>query len=271
MDSTLKTILIIAVFAIITILLFKPSDDKCNSSNYLQSEHYTASFDPKFVDPLVHPYSKNIVYRPDSQSEYKSDMPNNQIYDHLDSLNNNNNNEVEIEDPIMKYSDDVDDMSSTIELEDEEEEKSMNKKVRFSQENQVINETSVSSSYNDTDITPDYSNDSNNIINYCSATFKENLDSGDIFTDAIENNVQGNDDMDMDEKTYFDMINSKPNIKTYIKVNDSFGTYTSEENQNTDINSLKEITKYMDQQRNKTMETINKSFVRLNPKSLYAI
>jgi len=275
MDSTLKTILIIAVFAIITILLFKPFDDKCDSVNTNQSEHYTASFDPKFVDPLVHPYSKNIVYRPDSQIEYKSDMPNNRVYDHLDSLNN-------VEEPVKKYSEEDGEESSPIaEVEDDEETQQLVKKVRFSQSNQVINNMSATSSYNNTEMNAGYVNESNNIVNYCTPTIEEQLDSGDIFTDvvsylqsspsdsAIENTVQGNDNSDMDEKTYFDMVNSKPNIKTYIRVNDSFGTYTNEENQETNINSLEEITNYMDQQRNKTMDTINKSFVRLNPKSLY--
>jgi len=275
MDSTLKTILIIAVFAIITILLFKPFDDKCDSVNTNQSEHYTASFDPKFVDPLVHPYSKNIVYRPDSQIEYKSDMPNNRVYDHLDSLNN-------VEEPVKKYSEeDGEESSSIAEVEDDEETQQLVKKVRFSQSNQVINNMSATSSYNNTEMNAGYFNESNNIVNYCTPTIEEQLDSGDIFTDvvsylqsspsdsAIENTVQGNDNSDMDEKTYFDMVNSKPNIKTYIRVNDSFGTYTNEENQETNINSLEEITNYMDQQRNKTMDTINKSFVRLNPKSLY--
>lgn len=60
MDS-LKTVLLLVVIGLVIIILVKQTSDK--------KECYYASFDSKFNDPYINPYSKNIGLRPTLRNE----------------------------------------------------------------------------------------------------------------------------------------------------------------------------------------------------------
>lgn len=59
----IKTLLIIAVLALIIIIIYN------NFSTNNVNEHYYASFDSRYIDPSVNPYSKDITYLPYARTE----------------------------------------------------------------------------------------------------------------------------------------------------------------------------------------------------------
>lgn len=63
----IKIILIFTLVLLITIILVKSSNPKSNSSSI--KECYYASMDDTMIDPRVHPYSKDITFRPDSDDD----------------------------------------------------------------------------------------------------------------------------------------------------------------------------------------------------------
>ena len=70
MNPDTKTVLVILAFVLITILIFRPYH---RTNNYGDMEHYNPSFDSRYVDPRVHPYSKDVVFRPDTDKHYALD------------------------------------------------------------------------------------------------------------------------------------------------------------------------------------------------------
>jgi hypothetical protein len=66
--------------------------------------------------------------------------------------------------------------------------------------------------------------------------------------------------MDMDDKEYHDMITSRPNMKTYIRVNNDYGRFTNKDHDvKKDINGLTEISNVIDAYRNNTLDSIQGS------------
>lgn len=228
MDRFIRNFLIIIVIILILFILLSQIT-KPDVSN----EYYTKSFDPLYVDPHVHPYSRDIEIRPDTEDIFSTnDELFGKIYDHLDSQGDNvTQNEIPVVDNNFIM---------------EQEDRLANKRVRFAPCHEVIrygDESIKQSSYYDTDLNVNYPIDTNNVGEFCGHKNNGNT--------AITNM-----DMDMDDKTYYDMIKEREGTKTFIQIDD-MGDYDNENNKGVqDIGNLQEITDVINKYRNNTLDTI---------------
>lgn len=286
MDSRLKTLLIILAFVVVTILVFKPFQSCGNNKDLLSSvptqekECYNPSFDSKYIDPRVSPYSKDIAFRPDTGAVYGLDDTVNsdpdKLFDHLSDQNQGLN----VYDNII----DTDPLHNNVNLRREyvaQREKHHRRMKHLGYNSNESNGTRehmtsetmrskpMTSSYTNTEIDNDIINESNNIAGYCTsltpvtgamADDKETVlpDGVDRPYSAIINDIDELG-MDMDNKQYYDMISGRPEYKTYIQIDENFGRF----NQNAgdsrvkDINGLADITQVMDAYRNDTLYSIS--------------
>jgi hypothetical protein len=258
MESGTKTLLIILAFVVITILVFKPfhscsvdpGDTLLDSEE--ERETYNASFDFKYADPRVNPYSRDVTFRPDTNDMYGLDDPANndpnKLFDHL------NDQHGGIGRPEFQNN------SENLRSIDTNPESTNGIRSRFHP---------MSSSYTNTEIDNDIVRESNNIGRYCVNTSPlvgvMGDDKGNILPDGIDRPYSAiiddisEEDMDMDNKQYYDLISGRSGQRTYIQIDDAFGRF----NQNAgdgrvkDVEGLGDITNVMDTYRNNTLYSIS--------------
>jgi hypothetical protein len=221
-----KTLLIVAILIIIVVIITSPTG--C-------AENYSASFDPKYIDPLIHPYSKNINFRPDVQKltgDYDpTGVPSNKVYDHL--VDQYNGYDVEMVD-------------SPIEPED------VNPADQPVGRTGYMNRTNIRTSYDGKQIVEDPVFESNNIGRYCA---------GDMAVASYDNmdlpDMNSNVELDMDSRTYYDLLRSRNSNKTFVQINENSGKYDqTNTKREQDIQGLAEIKDYMENNRKNTMDSI---------------
>ena len=259
MDSGTKTLLIILAFVVITILVFKPfhscSVDVSNtlSDSEEERETYNASFDFKYADPRVNPYSKDVTFRPDTNDMYGLDDPaNNDPNKLLDHLSDQRIGRPEFQNNSENL--------RSIDTNNQENVMSPVSRSRFHP---------MSSSYTNTEIDNDIVRESNNIGRYCVNTSPAigvmGDDKGNILPDGIDRPYSAiiddisEEDMDMDNKQYYDLISDRSGQRTYIQIDDAFGRF----NQNAgdgkvkDVDGLTDISNVIDTYRNNTLYSIS--------------
>jgi hypothetical protein len=270
MDSGMKTLLIILAFVIITIMVFKPfhSCSVSTTNTLLDSEEeretYNASFDFKYADPRVNPYSKDVTFRPDTNDMYGLDDPvntdPNKLLDHLSDQHRGvvrsgsefQNNPVNLRSDAMNNQEGANGLRS-----------------RF---------YPMSSSYTNTEIDNDIVRESNNIGRYCVNTSLDMGAMGDDKSNVLPDGIDrpysaviddiSEEEMDMDNKQYYDLISGRQGQRTYIQIDDAFGRF----NQNAgdgrvkDVNGLADITNVMDTYRDNTLYSISGGYRNNSPR-----
>lgn len=243
MDSNLKIVLILAAFAIITVLLFRPySDDSCG-----KREQYS----PDNIDPTNHPYSRDVAFRPHSTGDVYNDGSSFQLHDHIDDQNNAMAQRAAAYNMMARNGNG-----------------NGTKRVRFADQNGASNDGStdipvdVTPPVRDVDIRTSHDNthidrnrvlDSNNISGYCMNN--ELIEDDDpVYSDKIHEVL----DMDMDDATYHNLIAMRPHMKTYIEIDEDSGKFDQKKGKGKqDIDGLTELTQVINAYRNNTMRTIN--------------
>lgn len=258
MDPNLKIALILIAFVIISYWILNSyyQDPK------ISTEHYSAAFDPKFIDPRVGSasYSKNIAFRPD-ENEMSIDSID-KVFDHVD--------DQELGVSQSQY--DVNQNNGRF------------KQVRFavpvSEQEPAslpfVRDVNHYTSYQETDINVDRVNESNNIHNYCihgndrktSSCCGGNVDNIYNIDPEFVDRVKGTLSMDMSDDQYAAMMNPKK-AKTYIQVQedetlgageyDDIGSSPVQ-----DIVGLQEITDVINLYRNNSLNSIRGSYQDIN-------
>lgn len=269
MDNDIKTVLIIIVFVLIVILLFRPQ-------NANGKEHYDAAFDSQYVDPRVNPYSRNIAYRPDTDKHFVLDDVANtdpdKIFDHLEDQNRGLNEYDDNFDTNPKhdrifsgrypYYNDKPVFEGRI-SDDEQFEKYRESLDSYLEDTKKYNDNPhYRSSYNNTQVNSDPKYVTNNIVKYCvkPSTSKMNMIADRPYTKSSPlgkmDLVMG--DIDRDDNEFYDLVSNVPNNKTYVDIDKDYGRYTTKNNNKmpSDINNLAELTDVMDAYRKDTLNTI---------------
>lgn len=279
MEEHIKIVLIVLAFILITVLLFRPYSCVSKQQGMIDGEyeHYNASFDSKYVDPRVHPYSNNVTYRPDSNVRYGLDdianTDSTKIFDHLADQNRGLNEFDNIYDTDPRhnatrpFNGRQPNINETIRERIRAIKDAVNRPSHFESDTKIV-QPPYASSYTDTDINADSMFESNNIVRYCSNTtvdhgnsapkFKNNVMTDRPYAVATNNNIDAN--MDMNDKEYHDMMTSRPNMETYIKINNDYGHFTKKNNDDKkDIVGLTELSNVIDAYRNNTLDSIQGS------------
>lgn len=83
-------ILTIMVFLLIVIVIYKSTYQQ-RSQSRLYREPFYASFDEKYIDPKIHPYSHDIGFRPDAQNQPNTNIGDGtKLYTHLTDIETTN-------------------------------------------------------------------------------------------------------------------------------------------------------------------------------------
>jgi hypothetical protein len=277
MKEHIKIILIVLAFVLITVLLFRPYSCVSKQSGMLgeEYEHYNASFDSKYVDPRVHPYSTNVTYRPDSNVRFGLDdianTDSTKIFDHLADQKRglNEYDNTYDTDPrhnaIRPFNGRQPNVNEMIRENVRRIRDASNRPSQFELDTKTV-QPPYASSYTDTDINADSMFESNNIVRYCSNTIVDHGDTAPRFTNNVPTDrpyarIIGDADiganMDMNDKEYHDMTTSRPNMETYIRINNDYGHFSNKDNDvKKDINGLTEISNVIDAYRNNTLDSI---------------
>ena len=256
MDPKLKIALILIAFAIIAYWIVNSYSEKPDVS----TEHYSAAFDPKFIDPRMgtSTYSKTIGFRPDE--DLASVDSTGKIFDHVadQALG------------VFQYADpDEGDYNKTGTND------VMKKQVRFAtppvkyvaNSMPPVRNVNNFTSYQETDIDVDRVNESNNIHNYCihgndkeSSSCCGNIGNVDPeFSDHIRGSLDLS--MDLSDDEYYNMATNATNGTTYVQIQQDealgAGEYDEIGKQPVqDIKGLQEITKVINLYRNNAMDSI---------------
>lgn len=240
MDPKLKIVLVIVVFIVIIFLVSRSENDN------VRTEHYSAAFDPAYVDPRIYPYSRNITFRPDE------DLPSIdstfKIFDHL----------ADQDLGVAQYTGPDDGFYNKNRMSDV-----MKKRVRFSDEDVIMEATSrppvrnvdIHTSFSETDINEDRVDETNNIHNYCVREKAEEDYTDKPYADPTHEIMN----MDMSDREYYDMVMARTGFKTVMQDDGWMGGQYVASNKpliKQDIVGLKSITQVMDEYRNNTMDTI---------------
>lgn len=254
-DPKLKFALILIAFVIIAYWIVNSYYEKPVSA-----EHYSAAFDPQFVDPRTGSasYSRNIGFRPDEN--LPSVDSTGKMFDHVadQALG------------TVEYSDPDDGDYNKNGFNDV-----MKKQVRFAEPPvryvpdslPPVRNVNYVTSYEETDIDVDRVNESNNIHNYCVKGSNDETSSccGNIgnvdaeFVDTVRGNLDLNKDVSNDE--YYDMMNAGENARTYVQIQEDEGLGAGEYSEVSvlpvqNIIGLPEITRVMNMYRDNTLDTI---------------
>lgn len=240
MDPKIKIALILIAFAIIVYWIVNSYEKPMTPA-----EHYSAAFDPKFIDPRTGTasYSKNIGFRPDE--DQMSVDSNEKIFDHVDDQALG----------VFQYRD------------------IPKKQVRFSEpsvryeENSLppVRDVNYVTSYQETDIDVDRVNESNNIHNYCVHGNDKRISGrcgeiNDVDSEFVDQ-VKGSLSMDLSDDQYAGMMNPRSLPKTYIQVQEDEALGAGEYDDTgsrpyQDIRGLEAITEVMNLYRDNTLDTI---------------
>lgn len=262
MESTIKTLLILIAFVVITVLLFSSSPEP-------KKEGYDASFDPKYADPRVSFYSRGITFRPDSNKDIDSTV--------TDTMMNSDGYATLGTDPdklfdqladqalgVATNGDSKDDIDMRQQAQAQAQAQSINKtkQVRFMPfSEEVLNEYKKpapirnvvpKSSFYDTDVNVDRVVETNNIINYC--VHDRNFDRETI---AYTNRVDEGYDLDADDVDNYDMHMANSGLKSFNMVDEDEARFDIPPEKHTqDIDNLKDITTVMNDLRGNALYSI---------------
>ncbi len=255
MDPKLKIALIFIAFAIIAYWIVNSHNE--NPSSVVSTEHYSAAFDPKYIDPRVGAatYSKNISFRPDE--DLASVDSTGKMFDHVDDQSLG----------ISQYAGPDEGDYNRFGPNDV-----MKKQVRFAEpsikyvENSLppVRNVNWSTSYQETDIDVDRVNESNNIHNYCIHGNNKKTSSccGNIIDSEFVDDIRGSLalSMDMSDDQYAVLMNPM-DARTYVQIQEDealgVGEYDEIGKQPVqDIKGLQEITNVINLYRNNTLDTI---------------
>jgi hypothetical protein len=240
MDPRLKIVLILIILAVVGYWI-TTSDSKPG----VQAEHYSAAFDPKFIDPRTgsSTYSKNVGFRPDE--DMGSIDSTGKIFDHVadQALG------------VSQYADPDEGDYNKAGINDV-----MKKHVRFAtlpvkyiaNNPPPVNNVNHITSYQETDINVDRVNESNNIHNYCVHGNDKKSCCGDIDMGILDQSMESDDQ-------YLDMNDHSPDKKTYVQIqdNDTMHQYDEIGTQKfQDINGLQAITQVINTYRNNALDSI---------------
>lgn len=279
MNQNFKTVLILLIFVVIVILLFRPS--YCD-----RDDVKTEPFQHMYLDPWVHPYSKDITFRPNNDKQYVLDDTANtnpfkvfshladhkkglHEYDNIYDTEPRNNKTILFREGSRNLSEheleSIKDMRETRDLSREPKDLSLSSKHY----KKYI--PPYQSSYNMTDLDRDRLNETNNMSRYCCENCA--IDTGNN-VDAENNNgvltLHETDrpyasriddmldtDMNINDNEYYKMVTNRPDLKMYIKLDQDYGKFlTTEEGKIQDIDGLNELSSLIDEYKNNTLDTI---------------
>ena len=228
MNSNIKTLLIILVFVIITILIFKP---------FSTTETYNPSIDSKQIESQDKKINTSNAANT-ANAANTSNVSNTANAANTSNVANTSKNES----------------NSLINV--------------LSSDNRTFTDVlPMDSSFNSTEINMDRMNESNNILRYCTETDNmDDMDSKPSrpYSDIIDEIDEKT--MDMDNKQYYDLLADRNNTKTYIQIDDNFGLYDTDSTNiiNKDINGLSDINDVLSILKKKSMKSIYSDYKDYN-------
>lgn len=247
MDSTTKTVLILITFTIIIVLLFRPCDDTPMNDN---GEHYNNNeFNQVYHNPRVHPYSRDVVFRPDSGYRVIDDHSSHKIWDHIDDQNDAMGARTTRRfNPMIKR----------VKFADESSHDANVRRSDVPPGNPHVRNVDIRTSHDDTHIDRNRVLDTNNISGFCVQDESVDDDSA-AYSDVIHDDFDM--DMDMDDQTYQTMMLFRPRMKTYIEADQNTGRYDPNQGKGKqDIKGLKELEHVINGYRDNTMNSIQGNY-----------